>query len=67
MEKPATISAKRYLSVDEIAEYLGVSKFSIYRWIDRREIPFIPMGRMRKFDPVVIDEWMKKRSVATKV
>lgn len=66
MEKSSNILNKKYLNVNEIAAYLGVSKFSIYRWIDRREIPFIPMGRMRRFDPAVIDEWMKKRTVSIK-
>lgn len=66
MEKSATISEKRYLNVDEVAAYIGVSKYSIYRWVDRREIPFIPLGRVRRFDPLAIDAWMSNRTVKIK-
>lgn len=66
MEKTGTISEKRYMTIDQLAAYLEVSKFTIYRLINRREIPFIPMGRIRRFDPLAIDEWMKKRTVAIK-
>lgn len=30
---------ERWLSVEEIAEYLSVTKDSIYRWIERRSLP----------------------------
>jgi excisionase family DNA binding protein len=29
----------RWLSVDEIAVYLGISKETVYRWLDRGSIP----------------------------
>ena len=29
----------RWLSVDEIAEHIGVTKDSIYRWIERKSLP----------------------------
>ena len=36
METPAM--SDRWLSVEEIAEYLGVSKDTVYAWISKRNI-----------------------------
>jgi excisionase family DNA binding protein len=30
------VSSDRWLSVDEIAAYLGVKRDTIYKWIDRK-------------------------------
>jgi excisionase family DNA binding protein len=53
------------MTIEQLAEYLSISKWTIYRWINRREIPFIAVGRIRRFDPASIDEWMKKKTIKT--
>ncbi|HVA66532.1 MAG TPA: helix-turn-helix domain-containing protein [Elusimicrobiota bacterium] len=47
----------------ELSEYLGVSKWMIYKYIQNREIPFIPYGRIIRFDRLAIDRWAEKRAV----
>ena len=54
---------KRYMDVDELAEYLGVSKWLIYKYIKNREMPFIPFGRLVRFDRVAIEKWAEKKMV----
>ncbi|HVA65312.1 MAG TPA: helix-turn-helix domain-containing protein [Elusimicrobiota bacterium] len=54
---------KRYLDVDELSKYLGISKWLIYKFIKNREVPFIPFGRLVRFDRMAIDKWAEKRSV----
>ena len=49
----------RWLSVDEIAEYLGVVKASVYRWIDRRSLPAHRVGKLWKFKKAEVDEWVR--------
>ena len=39
----------RWLSVDEIAAYLGVGRETIYSWIDKRALPAHRVGRLWKF------------------
>jgi len=39
----------RWLSVDEIGKYLGVSSDTVYRWIDKHAMPAHRMGRLWKF------------------
>lgn len=49
----------RWISVEEIAAYLGVKRDTIYKWIDRRKMPAHKVGRLWKFKKDQIDEWVK--------
>ena len=49
----------RWLSVEEISKYLGVSNDTVYRWIDMHRMPAHRMGRLWKFKKDEIDEWVK--------
>jgi excisionase family DNA binding protein len=49
----------RWLSVDEIAAHLGVSRDTVYRWIDNRGLPAHKVGRLWKFKKDEIDEWVR--------
>ena len=55
---------KRYLSIKELAIYLGVAVGTLYSWVCYRKIPFSKVGRLVKFDKLRIDEWIKERTVA---
>ena len=48
----------RWLSVEEIAAHLGVSKESIYRWLERKKIPAHRIGRLWKFKVQEVDQWV---------
>ena len=49
----------RWLSVEEISEYLGVSKDTIYTWIDAKGLPAHRLGRLWKFKRDEVDAWIK--------
>lgn len=49
----------RWLSVGEIGKYLGVSSDTIYRWIERHEMPAHRMGRFWKFKRDDVDGWVR--------
>lgn len=49
----------RWLSVDEIAEYLGVKRDTIYSWVNEKKMPAHKVGRLWKFKKAFIDEWIK--------
>jgi excisionase family DNA binding protein len=51
--------SERWLSVEEIAEYLGVSKDTVYAWIRGRGMPAHRIGRLWKFKAQEVDEWVK--------
>ncbi len=49
----------RWLSVEEIAAHLGVSKDTIYAWIAKKHMPAHRVGRLWKFQKSEIDDWVK--------
>ncbi len=48
----------RWLSVDEIAQYLGVKRDTVYKWIDRKQMPAHKVGRLWKFRRQEVDDWV---------
>ena len=54
-----SISDDRWLSVVEISEYLGVSKETIYKWVEKKKIPANRVGKLWKFKTTEIDKWVK--------
>ncbi len=52
---------KRYLSIKETAEYLGVAEGTLYVWKCHREIPCLKIGRLVKFDIQEIETWLKDK------
>ncbi|WP_255407784.1 MULTISPECIES: helix-turn-helix domain-containing protein [unclassified Achromobacter] len=54
----------RWLSVEEIAEYLGVSKDTVYAWISKRNMPAHRIGRFWKFKSEEVDEWVRSGGAA---
>ena len=50
--------AERWLSVAEIAEYLGVKRDTVYKWIERKGMPAHKVGRLWKFKQSEVDAWV---------
>jgi len=56
--------AERWLSVEEIAEHLGVKKDTIYKWVRTTDIPFHKIGRLVKFQIKEVDKWVRDGKAA---
>jgi excisionase family DNA binding protein len=54
----------RWLSVDEIGKYLGVSSDTVYRWIDKHGMPAHRVGRLWKFKKKQVDAWIEAGGAA---
>ena len=52
----------RWLSVDEIAEYIGIKRDTTYKWISEKQMPAHRVGRLWKFKKEEIDELVKSGS-----
>ena len=48
----------RLISVDELAEYLGLQKQTIYNWLGQKKITGIKIGKVWRFDRNYIDSWL---------
>lgn len=57
--------AEPWLSVDEIASHLGVSKDTVYAWINARGLPAHRVGRLWKFQTSEVDEWVRQGGAST--
>ena len=51
--------AERWLSVEEIAQHLGVSKDTNRAWIRKGSIPCYKVGRMYRFKISEVDAWVE--------
>ena len=68
------MTAERWVSVGHVAAHLGVTRDSIYRWIERKAFPAHRVGRLLRFKLSEVDEWVKtgggagntKRRVSTR-
>jgi excisionase family DNA binding protein len=49
----------RWLSVEEIAEHLGVSRDTVYTWVNTKEMPAHKVGKLWKFDKDEVDAWVR--------
>ena len=58
------VSNDRWLSVDEIADYLGVKRDTIYKWIDRKRMPAHKVGALWKFRKDEVDAWVTSGQAA---
>lgn len=56
--------ADRWLSVDEIAQHLGIKKDTVYKWVKQRDMPHHKVGRLLKFQVKEVDKWVKDGKAA---
>ncbi len=48
-----------WVSLEDIAQHLGVSQDTIHRWIRNRSMPAHQIGRLWKFKVSEVDEWVR--------
>lgn len=54
---------KRFIGIQELAEYLDISINTARTWVWQRQIPYHKLGRLVKFDIIELNEWLKDRKV----
>ncbi len=52
--------ADRWLSVEEIAQHLGIKKDTVYKWVKNRHMPAHKVGRLLKFQVNEVDMWVRE-------
>jgi excisionase family DNA binding protein len=50
------------LTTHQVARYLKVDKFTIYRLVNQRKIPAFKVGTQWRFKKKMIDEWLNNNS-----
>ena len=59
-----TVAEDRWLSVEEIAVYLGIKRDTVYKWIDRKKMPAHKVGSLWKFKRTEVDNWVRSGGAA---
>ena len=50
---------ERWVSLQEICDHLGVKRYAVMKWIVRKNMPAVKVGRLWKFKISEIDEWVR--------
>ena len=58
---PAT---EQWVSVEQIARHLNVKTFTIYKWLERKEMPAHKVGRLWRFRTSEVDKWIESGKAA---
>ena len=51
------------ISIQQAAEYLGITVGTIYQWRSQHKVPYIKVGRRVKFKKEQLDQWLTERTV----
>ncbi|WP_046061734.1 methylation-associated defense system helix-turn-helix domain-containing protein MAD1 [Methylotuvimicrobium alcaliphilum] len=54
----------RWLSVEEICDYLGIKRDTVYKWINEKSMPAHRVGRLWKFKKEQVDAWVEAGGAA---
>ncbi|MBR0233004.1 MAG: helix-turn-helix domain-containing protein [Synergistaceae bacterium] len=57
-------STEKWVSLEEVAEHLGVSQDAIREWIKKGKLPFYKAGRLYRFRLSEVDEWLIDGKIA---
>jgi len=54
---------KRFLGLEELSQYLGLAKGTLYIWVCHKQIPYYKVGRLLRFSLPEIEVWLKEKRV----
>jgi excisionase family DNA binding protein len=53
------------LTAEQVAHYLKVDKFTVYRLVTKKKIPAFKVGNQWRFKQTMLDAWLLKNSNMT--
>lgn len=53
---------EKLLTAEQVARYLKVDKFTVYRLVTQKKIPAFKVGNQWRFKQSLLDEWLQKNS-----
>ncbi len=62
----AESSTEQWVSVEQVAQHLNVKPDTVYKWLERKDMPAHKVGRLWRFKITEIDNWVRKGDAATK-
>ena len=59
--------AEEILTIKEVADYLRVDRYTIYRLLANKKLPAFKVGNQWRFNRKMVDAWLMRNSNITKV
>ena len=53
---------EQLLTLEQVAEYLNVDKFTVYRLLSDKDLPAFKVGNQWRFKRKMIEHWLMKNS-----
>jgi excisionase family DNA binding protein len=50
------------LTLDQVAEYLNVDRFTVYRLLAQKELPAFKVGNQWRFKREMVEAWLAKHA-----
>ncbi len=54
--------AEQLLTLEQVAEYLNVDKFTVYRLLNDKQLPAFKVGNQWRFKRKLLENWLMKNS-----
>jgi excisionase family DNA binding protein len=54
--------AETLLTLEQVAEYLNVDRYTVYRLLARKQLPAFKVGNQWRFKKRMIETWLTKNS-----
>ena len=61
-----SVMAEQLLTLEQVAEYLNVDKFTVYRLLADKDLPAFKVGNQWRFKRKMIENWLAKNSNANR-
>ena len=53
---------EQLLTLEQVAKYLNVDKFTVYRLLNDKELPAFKVGNQWRFKRKLLENWLMKNS-----
>ena len=53
---------EKLLTIEQVAAYLKVDKFTVYRLVTKKKLPAFKVGNQWRFKLKIIDAWLENNS-----
>lgn len=54
---------KRFIGIEDLSVYIGICVNTLRYWVYTRQIPYLKVGKLVKFDIIEINSWLGKNKV----
>lgn len=56
--------SKMLLTINDVSQILKISVSTVYRWVHKKEIPYIKLGGKVRFSDSELQQFIKKNSIS---